>query len=116
MPSIRETFRIEGDAPVSLSFSVGDAQIGGFSTFHNGTKIAPTSANETNAHYELGNGSSVRLTDVSTQAFVRDVNKQTDHTSLTVAIRQGNRTATYSMEKVAPTDGTVDYSIALWFE
>ncbi|HEX2875022.1 MAG TPA: hypothetical protein VHP33_27410 [Polyangiaceae bacterium] len=116
MPSIRETFRIEGNAPVTVLFTIGDAQIGGFSTFHNGAKIAPVSVDETKARYELGAGSAVRFTDVSTQAFVKDVSKLTDHTSLSVAITQGNRTSTYSMEKVAPTDGTVDYSIALWFE
>jgi hypothetical protein len=116
MPSIRETFRIHGNDAVTLTFTIGDAQIGGFSTFHKGTKITPATVNESRARYELGAGSDVRFSDVSTHAFVKDVNKLTNHTSLTVAISQGNRTSAYSMEKVAPSNGTVDYAIALWFE
>jgi hypothetical protein len=116
MPTITESFRIQGDEPVRVSLKIGNGMLGGFSALLGPDKLKPVQRTSSLAEYDLGKGSAARFKVLFASVLVIEVNPATNDMVVTAEIRQGNKVATFSVDEEAPPRGIVSYAIEIRFD
>jgi hypothetical protein len=119
MPTITGTYKVVDDRDVSLDIIVGDGQKGGSSVSlikagsANPSKDIASGANI--AKRNLGSGKQLRGAVLVVSTLVQDIRPETDWTSVTVGLSNGEADHSWPAAEKAKPGGTVSYIFVITF-
>ncbi len=115
MPTISETIRIRGNDKIALEIKIGNGQIGGYSFLLDSRSLTPKTTTPRKSTYALGEGADLRFRVLIGTVKVKDVQRSTNRTTVTLTVRQGTSVRQFRETEQATEGGVVNYGVALTF-
>lgn len=108
-------YKTGNNAPVYLTVTIGDSQVGGTTVMFNGQSIGPASGDINNLQIgSTGDNLQYKLLICTTN--IKDINPATNHTSVTYTLAGGEQTQSFPFEiDASQNGGFAIYSITFAF-